>query len=96
MLTAAEEWKLEGERKGKIEGKIETIENLLRLGIDWSIIEQATGMDRLRFQHFKQQIKLTQATNKSSPPQQTIDNADQQRQSEESASEDADSSHIQR
>ncbi len=60
MLTYAEELFQEGEIKGKqegeIRGKIETIEDLLNVGVDWSIITSATGIDPTRFDALKQQL----------------------------------------
>lgn len=60
MLTYADELHqqglLEGEIKGEIKGKIETIEDLLNVGVDWSLITKATGMDPLQFEALKKQL----------------------------------------
>jgi len=61
MLSAAQEWLNEGfERgiekgieKGKIQKQIEIIENMLKAGIDWNIIRQATGLDPDGFEKLK-------------------------------------------
>ena len=74
ILTAAEEWKQEGELKGRVEGrvegrmeaKIEVIENLLKIGMDWSLIEHATGINQDRFQELKRLFALMQLAQK--PP----------------------------
>ena len=68
MLTYAEELLQEGEIKGKqkgllegkqeglLEGKVETIEALLNVGVDWSVITDATGIDPAQFQTLKKQL----------------------------------------
>lgn len=43
-MTYPQELLQEGERKGKIEGQIEIIENFLKAGVEWSVIESATGV----------------------------------------------------
>ena len=57
MLTAIESWRLEGEKKGKKEGEmkkeISIVENLLKIGIDWSAIKKAIGLDPQSFQNLK-------------------------------------------
>jgi hypothetical protein len=53
MLTYAEELKQEGE----IKGKIETIDNLLAVGADWTLITKATGITPGQFQTLKQQLR---------------------------------------
>ncbi len=65
MLTYAEELLQEGEIKGEIKGRqegllkgqIETIEKLLRVGVDWTVITAATGMDPAQFQALKEQLR---------------------------------------
>lgn len=74
ILTAAEEWKQEGELKGRVEGrvegrmeaKLEVIENLLKIGLDWPLIEHATGINQERFQELKRLFALMQQVPK--PP----------------------------
>ncbi len=63
MLTYADELLQEGEaaerqrdQEGEIKGKIETIEDLLNVGVDWSLITTATGMDPIRFEALKKQL----------------------------------------
>ncbi len=65
MLTYAEELIQEGLRRGKTEGKIEgitegrvqTIESLLAVGADWSLITRATGITPEEFQRLKEELK---------------------------------------
>lgn len=52
MLTYAEELRQEG----KIEGKIETIESLLAVGADWSLITKATGITPEEFERLKEEL----------------------------------------
>jgi predicted transposase/invertase (TIGR01784 family) len=65
MLTYAEELRQEGEQKGRqeglligeIKGKIETIEDLLAVGVDWKTITLATGIDPAHFRELKAQLQ---------------------------------------
>ncbi|MBX2999875.1 MAG: Rpn family recombination-promoting nuclease/putative transposase [Caldilineaceae bacterium] len=73
MLTYAEELRQEGRQEGEqkgrqegrqeglligeIKGKIETIENLLAVDVDWKTITIATGIDPARFQELKAQLQ---------------------------------------
>ena len=67
MTTYAEELIQEGERKGRqagrleghLKGKVETIEDLLRAGVEWPVIEAATGIDRHTLHTLKQRIEGT-------------------------------------
>ena len=60
MRTYADELLEEGLRRGRQEGRQEgqlgTIERFLRAGIEWSVIEQATGIDRETFQALRQRL----------------------------------------
>ena len=66
MKTYAEELLQEGLRKGRQEGRQEgqlgTIENFLRAGIEWSIIEEATGIDQEAFQALRQRLGKSNRT----------------------------------
>ncbi len=61
MLAIAEqrhrEGRLEGQREGRLEGhregQMETIDGLLRTGVDWSVIERATGIDEEEYRKLK-------------------------------------------
>jgi predicted transposase/invertase (TIGR01784 family) len=57
VMTYAQELLQEGERKGKIKGQIEIIENLLKAGMEWALIESATGIDQNQLQALKQQLE---------------------------------------
>lgn len=50
------EGEITGEIKGEIKGQIETIEKLLRAGVTWETIEQATGIDPRRFAEMKKEL----------------------------------------
>ena len=52
MLTYAEELRHEG----KIEGTVQTIENLLAVGADWSLITKATGITPKDFLRLKEEL----------------------------------------
>jgi len=61
MLTYAEELKHEGRQEGRqegeIKGKIETIESLLAVGAEWSMITKALGITPSQFQVLKEQLR---------------------------------------
>lgn len=57
VMTYAEELYKEGESKGEIKGKVETIEGLLAVGVSWAVITQATGIDRTQFEALKIQLR---------------------------------------
>ena len=50
------EGEISGEIKGEIKGQVETIEKLLRAGVTWETIEQATGIDPRRFAEMKKEL----------------------------------------
>ena len=53
MTTYAEELIREGERKGRLE----TIEALLRAGVEWPVIEAATGIDQDALRALRQRLE---------------------------------------
>lgn len=61
MLTYAEELKQEGRQEGRqegeIRGKVETIESLLAVGAEWTLITKATGITPRQFQALKEQLR---------------------------------------
>jgi predicted transposase/invertase (TIGR01784 family) len=67
MLTAAEEYWLEGNKKGKIEGKIagkiEIIDSFLRAGFGWDMITNATGITLQHFQEIKDELQRLERGN---------------------------------
>ena len=56
MLTYAEELRQEGKIEGEIIGKVETIESLLAVGAEWSLITRATGITPDEFAALKAQL----------------------------------------
>ena len=50
-----DEGRREGRLEGQREGRLETIDGLLRTGVDWSVIEQATGIGELEYRKLKSQ-----------------------------------------
>ena len=55
MRAVAEQRHREGQREGQREGRLETIDGFLRAGVDWSMIERATGIDEQEYQKLKSQ-----------------------------------------
>ncbi|MCY4373607.1 MAG: hypothetical protein OXC31_07490, partial [Spirochaetaceae bacterium] len=47
----------EGHRKGLLEGQVGTIENLLRAGVRWPVIEAATGIDQDALRALRERLK---------------------------------------
>ena len=47
----------EGHRKGLLQGQVGTIENLLRAGVQWSVIEAATGIDQDALRALRQRLE---------------------------------------
>ncbi len=57
MTTYAQELLAEGEEKGRAKNQVDVIEGLLREGVEWSVIERATGIGETQFQALKQQVE---------------------------------------
>lgn len=61
LMTYAEELIAEGIEKGRQEGelrgRVNTIEELVRAGVEWSVIESATGVDRDALRVLKQHLE---------------------------------------
>ena len=59
-MTYAEELIKEGREQGREEGRLEgqvgTIENLLRAGVPWPVIESATGIDQDALRAIKERL----------------------------------------
>ena len=47
------EGRRQGRREGRLEGRLEAIEGCLRAGVDWQVIESATGIDEQTYQSHK-------------------------------------------
>ena len=58
-LEGRSEGQQEGHREGRLEGqreaRLEMIEGFLRTGVDWSLIERATGIGEQEYQKLKSQ-----------------------------------------
>ena len=59
MRAIAEQRHQEGRREGRVEGqreaRLETIDGFLRTGVDWSVIERATGIGEQEYRKLKRQ-----------------------------------------
>ena len=47
----------EGEQRGRIEGQVRTIERLVQAGVQWPLIESATGIDREALSALKRRLE---------------------------------------
>jgi hypothetical protein len=56
LMTYAQELLAEGEQKGTIRTQVQVIEGFLREGVEWSVIERATGVNEAQFRVLKQQV----------------------------------------
>ena len=54
-MTSGERLRQEGREEGQREGRLETIDGLLRVGVDWSLIEQATGIGEQEYRQLRSQ-----------------------------------------
>ena len=56
-MEGQREGRMEGQREGRMEGqregRLETIDGFLRTGVDWSVIERATGIDQAEYRKLK-------------------------------------------
>jgi hypothetical protein len=58
--------------KGRLEERVKVIEGFLQEGVEWSVIERATGVNEAQFQVLKQQVERIGETNAilaPSPPE---------------------------
>jgi predicted transposase YdaD len=56
LMTYSQELLAEGEQKGTIRTQVQVIEGFLREGVEWSVIERATGVNEAQFRVLKQQV----------------------------------------
>ena len=56
IMTCAQQLLAEGEAKGRMENQIEMVEGLLRVGVTWDVVEDATGLTEAKFQELKAQL----------------------------------------
>lgn len=57
LMTYAQELLAEGREEGRLEERVQMIENLLREGVTWSVIERVSGLNETQFQALKQQVR---------------------------------------
>jgi predicted transposase YdaD len=57
LMTYAQELLAEGREEGREEERVQMIENLLREGVLWSVIERVSGLNETQFQVLKQQVR---------------------------------------
>ncbi len=57
VMTYAQQLLAEGEAMGKMRNQVEMIENFLREGVNWDVIERATGLNEAQFDVLKQQVE---------------------------------------
>ncbi len=62
LRKGRQEGRREGRQEGRQEGQLGTIENFLRAGIEWSVIEEATGVDQEAFQALRRRIGKSERT----------------------------------
>ena len=63
MRAIAEQRHREGRREGQREGRLEAIDGFLRTGVDWSVIERATGIGEQEYRKLKRQSNGEAAAN---------------------------------
>jgi predicted transposase/invertase (TIGR01784 family) len=56
VMTYAQELLAQGEEKGTLKTQVAMIEGFLQEGVEWSVIERATGVNEAQFQVLKQQL----------------------------------------
>ena len=53
MLTAAQAWTLEGEKRGELVKEVEMVERFLKAGVTWDVVINATGITQEKLQELK-------------------------------------------
>ncbi len=64
-MNYVEELIKQGRQKGRLEERVGTIEDFLRAGASWSLIESATGMDPAALRALKQRIESASTATES-------------------------------
>ena len=64
-MNYVEELIQEGRQKGRLEERVGTIEDFLRAGASWSLIESATGMDPAALRALKRRLESASAATES-------------------------------
>ena len=72
MLTAAQAWTLEGEKRGLIRGKIEMVENFLKAGVACDVVVNATGITQEKLQELKATLQEMMATQSQPEPSRPL------------------------
>ena len=62
LRKGRQEGRHEGRQEGRHEGQLGTIESFLRAGIEWSVIEEATGIDQEAFQALRRRLEESDRT----------------------------------
>ena len=57
ILEGEQRGRREGEQRGRIEGQVRTIERLVQAGVQWPLIESATGIDREALSALKRRLE---------------------------------------
>ena len=57
ILEGEQRGRREGEQRGRIEGQVRTIERLVQAGVQWPLIESATGIDRETLSALKRRLE---------------------------------------
>ena len=63
----------EGEQRGRIEGQVRTIERLVRAGVQWPLIESATGIDREALSTLKRRLEGPETNAEPTDDRRAID-----------------------
>lgn len=63
----------EGEQRGRIEGQVRTIERLVRAGVQWPLIESATGIDREALSTLKRRLEGPETNAEPTDDRRSID-----------------------
>nr|WCC90914.1 hypothetical protein [Desulfobacteraceae bacterium] len=56
--TISEYFKNEGKNEGRIEGTLSVIDNLVKSGINWAVIAEATGINQQKFQEMQHEYQM--------------------------------------
>ena len=65
----------EGRQEGRLEGRIGAIEEMLRAGVSWPLIESATGIDQSELRALKQRLRASASM--SEPPEASINGTEE-------------------
>jgi len=57
MLTAAQAWTLQGEKRGELVKEVEMVERFLKAGVAWDVVVNATGITQEKLQELKATLR---------------------------------------